>query len=149
MHPKSKLNFTEMSLCQPPSRGINVFLWGRCQVTPPWVKSSRVFPVWQSRAGSYQVFTALVQSTTTCTAAHWCTLEKLLTVTENINSIPVTSLHARTLVFRLKLKCSEWTALTWSWVMRHLFARVLGEKKAYNQQGRLLRSKTGAVICSG
>lgn len=37
---------------------------------------------------------------------------------------------------------------TWSKVMRHLFACVLGGKRAYNQQGRLLHPKPSTVICS-
>lgn len=46
------------------------------------------------------------------TAVSWGTLGKLLTATENINSIPAPSFHTGVLVFRQKLKSSEWTFTT-------------------------------------
>lgn len=46
------------------------------------------------------------------TAVSWGTLDKLLIVSENINSIPTPFFHTEVLVFRQKLKSSEWTYIT-------------------------------------
>lgn len=87
------------------------------------------------------VLAARVHSTVTHSAAVcWCSSDKVLP--ENINSIPITSLHTRTLIFKqIKTQCINMRHPQ-SEVMRHQFACALGRKSTR----KIIASWTDMVI---
>lgn len=66
-----------------------------------------------------------VQRTAMWVAVSWGALDKLLTVPENINSIPTPSFHTGVLVSRQKLKSSEWAYIThFKWDNKDIYLHV-------------------------
>lgn len=139
-----------MSLCYPSPRWMNKLLWKRRQVTLSWGKCPSVLPVSQSRTETYQVLAAGIED---CHVQHCCELRHFGQTAYchreyQFHSNSFLPHRCTSFQTEIKIQWENHTPHILTELLRHLSACVLGGKRAYNQQGRLLHPKTGVVIYS-
>lgn len=121
-------------LCQFAPTWTKELLWARCQVTPLWVRSPRVFAVWHSGAEMYKG--AGSQSTQHYHMQHCCVLMLFGQDPSSCREFWLYSSYFPQCLytsFQTEIKM-QWGKMhhTWSEVVRHLFVCAAGGKRTCN-----------------